>query len=591
MADDKKVPDVPELPDAVSDFVNARARGTETGPVTIDNLFRGSSLDSMRGELKDRGFSFYKDSEGKDRFLAVDADEDGNIFNIAAAIPRTTGRAEEFLKQIDDFKEQLSTGEQTRKDRIALFRRVYRAEGEVNNAVNKQAALVATDGSFKVRSVKGQRGKSGDKKAEELLKILEYWKENVNASTEEAVMKGDRGVSAFIAQGVRLALTEGDHVARTHWVDIDVPDVGRFSLPMNLQTFSTQYIEIPEGLEGTGIELMYWVPPRSFVQTLQNPKDPNVKEYIERLMDSEVLNAIRKDGRYLLTPDLMMHIRNRGTGTENFGESVIEPAMSDIRYKRSLDALELVTIENLINRLVIVMVGSDNADSVYHKQEVSARRLQLLQRMFQRIGPSATILWAGPDIEIKEVGAYDAILDLDGRYGIAQNRIRSALGVPSALLTGEATDGKAAGWAAAIGVAAQLRELQNQYAQWLRTVAERIAIENGFEQVNVIWDFHNNLLIDKAAAAEVIMKAFMSGLISIQTAVEELGYSFEAEETRQADEVSRGYKEEPFGAPKSQQTTNPTGAGGEDGGRPTKEENPEPDPRDNQETKTPEENK
>jgi hypothetical protein len=455
--------------------------------------------------------------------------------------------------------------------------------------VHNSAALVATKGSFKVRRVKGKQGQSKDKRAQEFHALLRYWSENVNANGKEAVKTGDRGITQWVGSGVRQSLIEGDHISRKVWTTVDVPHLGKMDLPMNLQSFSAAHIEIPEGLEGLPVELMYWVPPQKLIDLMEDPKDKNVKEYLDKLIGKDVIAELKKNKKYLLTPQLLLHIKHRSLGFRNFGSSMIAPAMADVRYKRALDALELVTIENLINRLVIVKVGSDDPKSVYHQQAVSASRLNLLQRMFRRIGPSATILWAGPDIDVVEVGAHNSILDLDGRYSIAERRIRSSLGVPAALLTGEGTDGKAAGWAAALGLAAQLGELQESYRQALRGIAEEIAEENGFEDVDVTFEFHNDLLMDKQAAAEIIMKAFGNSLITIQTALEALGFSFEAEEVRMLEEVENGYRDEAFGPPKHRATINPNGDGGEDGGRPTKKEKPNQD--DEKEDRSPNENK
>lgn len=581
-----------EMQDLAGKLDAMRTHGIQKEPMRLEDIFRGDSYASLRTGLMEKGSATFRTKEGKEHFVAADFDTQGNVFALAAAVPRQPGRSENFLREVQDFTD--STMERTEK--IKLFRRIYRAEGLVNNACNKLASLVSTEGSFKVRYVKGQRGKGSDKRVEEFRKLLQFWAENVNARALDAVVTGARGVNAVIAQGVRQALVEGDNIARTNWTAASVPVLGgqSFSLPMNIQFFSAANIEIPEELVGTGIELMYWKPAAEFIQKLSRPEDPNVKQYIDKLIPSEVQSALIKDGRYLLDPALMIHIKNRGTGTEAFGESVISSAMADIAYKRALQALDIVTIENLINRLVIVKVGSDDPNSVYHRQEVSAARIGMLQRMFNNIGPASTILWAGPDIDVVEVGAHGKILEMDDRYRLAESRIRNALGVPSALLTGEGADGKAAGWAAVSGVAAQLRELQDQYAQMLKTLAERIGAENGFEDVDVVWEFHQNLLANKEENAGIALKAFQSGLYSTQTALEELGKSYEAEEMRQLEDVSRKYRDEAFGPPKAAVTTNPSGTGGGGGGdgRPTNPERPDGDrdPRRDKESGDPEEN-
>jgi hypothetical protein len=574
-------------PAPIQEWVAAKADGAAPA-ATLEGLLPGQQWAGMRAQLQRDGLAMYVDpTSGLESVLIADVTSDGRILGLAAAMPRNTGKSIDFIKEIADFQDTITSTQTSRKDAVQLFHKVYRAEGIVNNAINKMAALVASTGSFKVRSVKGQQGRSSGKNTEILQQLLDWWVDNVNARSDSGVITGDRGVTSFLNRGARLSMIEGDHFARHFWPKkkVDVPNVGAFSLPMNLQTFSASTIETPD-LPGTNYEILYWVPPQSLVNLLRTPPDQNVKKLLDQIFPSDVKSALLKDGKVFLDPSLMLHVQHRGTGISTFGESAIEPVLSDIRYKRALDALEITTITNLINRMVIVKVGSDNKDSAYHTAEVSESRLLRLQRAMQKVGTSATILWPGPDIDVIEVSAHEGVLDLNDRFRIAERRILMALGVPAVLMIGEGGDGKAVGYAAALAVAAQLKDIQNQYANALRGIAEAIAEENGFDGVDVVWEYHENLLDDKAAAAELILKVFQLGLADTQTAVEELGFEYDQIKDRQDKDVAAGYKEQPFGPPPAALTTNATGTGGATGGRPTKAENPSPDPRANKEAPT-----
>lgn len=589
---EQNLDDIKDLPQEVIDFVKSRGESGETGNATLDAILPGNDWASVRGQLADGGIAHYRGKDGDDRYLVADFDDEGKVMAMGAAIPRNPGQSAAFVAQIEDFKVLQTSTKQGRKDFLALAHRVYRMQGEINNGLNKLAALVGTSGSFKVRSVKGQRGKSGDKKAEVFQKALNWWKDNVNARGEENAITGDRGMKSFIRRGARLSFIEGDHFARHVWPKkvTEIPNVGKFYLPMNLHTYSAQHIEIMEGLENTDFEAFYWVPPGKFVQTLRNPRDPQAAKVLNKMIDPKIRAAIIKHGKWLLDPSLLIHIKHRGTGTEPYGESKIEPTLAAVRYMRALDALEIVTITNLINRLVIVKVGSDDHESDYHRQEVSAARLGLLQNLMMNLGPAAMVLWAGPDIEITQIGAHDSILDLGDRYKIAERRLLMALGLPAILMVGEGNDGKAAGIAAALGVIAELQEVQDQYAQAMVALAERIAIENGYEEVEVVWEWHDNLLENKEKAADLVLKLFEVGLISTETALDKLDIDYAAEEIRQAEDVKKKYKDDPFGPPKGANAgaaANPTGKGGDKGGRPSGGT----DPRDGKETKSPTENK
>lgn len=523
-------------------------------------------------------------------WFAGEQDLAGEMF-LAAGIPRTPGRAEDFLQQVADFSDQTSD----RITQIGLFNRIYEAEGLINNSVNKLVSLLATKGSFKVRRVKGKPGMSGDARAQEFAAVLQFWAENVNADADDAVVTGAQGVQDWIAQGARQALVEGGIVARTHWVKAKIPTLkkGTYSLPMNLQTFGGEEIEIPDEVAGTDLQIIYWKPSDAVRKALQGQgQDKAVADALTKLIDKDVVAAIKKDGKYQLDPSLLIHIKHRGDQKHPYGESLVKSAMSSVAYKRALQALDVVTIENLVQRMLILSIGSDDAASPYHVQEVIRQRVLMLQNLLRKVGPSSTIVWPGPDLKAQDVGAASKVMEIDGRLAMVQSMIRGDIGVPAALLTGEGSDGKASGLAATKGVLAQLIELQNRFAKALTTIAKRIAAQNGFEDVDVIWEFSQSILADKTETVTVLQKGYAEGNVSTRTLITDgYGLDYEAEEGRQLEDVEKGYKEEAFGPPKSVLTVNNTGiqGGGGGDGRPT--DPTKPDPRDGKEKGATEEQK
>lgn len=570
------------LPEALEEFMSEANANAEKGqPFSVAKL-RTAFGDQDYNSLIAGNITEVRTRSGDTGYLGVSLDSSGQrVMAVAAAVKRQPGKSMDLLDQVKDFA--TITDNSSRDQMLRLVNTIYASEGMVNTAIQKSASLIATEGSFKVLSIRGTKGKSAEKAEAELLNLLEWWVDNVNSKSDDSIVTGDRGISSFISQGARSALIEGDHIGRQVWSTTEVPSLKkRYNLPMNLQTIPVAEVEVPTELEDFNLELVYWKPPRTVIQTLQNPRDENLKEYIEKYMEPEVLNALQTDGQYLLDPSLLFHVRHRGRAVGFWGESMIVPAMTEVAYKRSLQALDIVTIENLINRLVIIMVGSDDPNSIYHSAEVSAERLALMQRLMSTIGPAATVIWPGPDIKVAEIGAHDGILDTDERYKQVESRIRNALGVPAALLSGESSSGKAAGWAATIGLAAQLRELQLQYKNMLITIGQRIALENNFKDVTVTWEFHQDLLTDKEANAAMALKEYAAGLISAETALEEMGMDYQTELPRMLAEVAEGWRERPFQPPpitpsQMQQDVDPQG-------RPTEEERPgETDPREDTE--------
>lgn len=599
MADDNDEVTPTSLPEGinVADFVSAttkaKALGQALAPVTLESLVTGESNSSIREDLRKEGVATFRGKDGQEHVLGVELNAEGHVMSVAAAIPRTPSKAQDFLNEVADFK--VNSG--VRELDVQLYRRIYFAEGLVNNAISKVGALIANSGSYKVKRVKGQRGKGGDKRAEEFRTLLMWFAENVNASGLNSVITGGRGLKAFVSQGSRTALIEGDHFCRTNWSKTKVPTLAgaTFSLPMNIQTFGGDVIFVPPEAIALNIEWIYWRPPRNIVNSLEKPNDATLKPLFDKFIPPDVQAELKKTGQHLLDPALMGHIRHKGQMNLMFGQSFVAAAMSSIAYKRALQALDIVTIENLLNRLLIIKVGSDKPESVYHKQEVTAKRVTMLQNMMKKIGPSSTIIWAGPDIAVEDTGANGKIWEMDGRYGIANAAIRSDMGTPAAILTGEGADGKASAIAAIVAVSAQIQELQDEYAQFLRTLAERIAEENGFEDVEVTWEFAPNPLIDRAETVTQLLKGYQLGAVPIRTLIEAgYGLDFEAVETLMSEEVAKGYRLKMWGAPEGvldakaggDANGNPSGAGGGGGttGRPP---GGPPDPRNNKDNPKP----
>lgn len=163
-------------------------------------------------------------------------------------------------------------------------------------------------------------------------------------------------------------------------------------------------------------------------------------------------------------------------------------------------------------------------------------RQTLMDSLFQDPGPNMTIIWAGQDVKIEDVGAHSSVLDLDDRFKGAEGRVKVSLGVPDALLSGTTTDGKAAGWAATIGASAQLEELADSFGTVWTTLAERIAIENGFEDLDIIWQWDQSLLADKVAERNQVRNDYRVGLSTIRSALVAQGKDPDAEFKQRAFE-------------------------------------------------------
>jgi len=507
----------PELAEAL-----ARART----PIKVEELFPTNI--PLAQALREKGVAEVNNTK-----FGVITDSEGYVTAVAARISRTPSKSYDIVSDIGDFS---ITSTEDRDQKIQLFTQIYHKEGIVNNAINKTAALVSADGSFHV-----QRARKGNRKVtnveEELMVLLNYWIKNVNARGMDSAVTGARGLAAVISQATRQALIEGSWIGYSQEKQVDVPSLGkRYTLPMFLQTMSTRYIIVPDGLVGTGLELFYWKPPRSVVNSIINPKDKDLQKVYNDAFTSDTISQLKKNGQVLLEKERVYHVKHRGLETEAFGESFIEPTIADLAYKRALQALDYVIVESMINRILIIKVGSDKPDSMYHNLEFAQKRLALLERMFDTVDPSMTILWAGPDIDVVDVGVHGQLPDLGSRYDFAGERLIYSLGVPIPLLVGDA-QGQV--WAGYEGYKETLRELQNSFAQVLVSIGERIAATNGYEGVELIFEFDRAVLADQNAAADLALRTRKAGLSSIRKAISDLGGDFDSERRNRL--IERGY--------------------------------------------------
>lgn len=507
---------VPATAEEVNEFIRSNPEAVlkvmEGRRMRLSELFPGDANQGIRRAVMDSGRYRGRHNEVKFQTRPIPGEDDHEIIAIAA-VSFNPGPTVDFIGEIDDF---LSSAPRNKISEVQELWTIYKVEGMINNAVNKIAAILSGGGSYKVRRTKlGRKADALDK----LREILYEFQRRVNASAADATVTGARGLQAVTHQGVRRALVEGDWIARTVWVNHDVPEFGTASLPMVIQSISTRYLipisqEVP-GLSEQGLEGFYWRPPQNFVEQLKKPASKDVARILKEFVPKDLQGPLKKDGQVFLDPALLLRVKHRGVDTDTWGESFITPALQAIAFKRAIDQLDFSTMRNIINRLTIIMVGSADPTSPYSKSDVAIARAQLMQSFFEEPGPNMTIVWAGDDVKVEDVGSENEVLELDGRHKIAESKIKNSLGVPDALLSGTTDDGKAAGWAATIGTSSQLEELQNGFAQMWSQLGERIAIENGFEQTDLVFEFDKSLMVDRLEELNQSRADYSAGLTSI----------------------------------------------------------------------------
>lgn len=536
----------------------------------IDDLFTGDSYAGVREALKETGVARYNDIT-----IAAHLDEDDNVLAMAAAISREPVRSEKFLR--DEVPDLNIKGSLSRQQKLELYHQIANKEGIINNAIKKKASLISQEGHFMVRSAR--QGKRPRKAViDDLLTLLTFWQDNVNSADAESAITGSRGLRQVIRRGSRQAIIEGDLFLRQQWTSIKIPQLNnkRFKLPMLLQALPSSEVEVSEDIVGLGVDVFFWKPSSSKIQKLLKPRDKEVKDVIDKVIDKEILNELLKRRKAFLDPALLIHIKHAGVDTDAYGQSDVEAALTDVAYSRALKSLDFVTIDSLINRMLVIKIGDENPDSDFHNLAVAQHRVNVFRNLIREVGPNMLVVWAGHDIDKVDIGAHNQILDTDERHKLAKDLIKLAAGVPDPLLTGSAEGGKAVAWAGFIALASVAAELQEEFAQSFTQLGKRIATENRFDDVDVIYEFSHRLLADKEANAKIMLSAFDRGALSYRTLLEEVGKDFDVEKERKGDELEKGdvelFKppEIPRGGPSGNVGTDPS----DQPGRPDKTSKP-----------------
>lgn len=502
-----------EMPEAVKQLMAGRVR--------LKELLPGDHNEIRRRQIVSAGtmVTAERNGWGKHFIVRADGEDDGQLISVAAVL-RNPGTTDALIQDIDDFAFGSSTD---RVRRLEVMWRVFRNEGLINNGVRKMSALIAKSGEFKVS--KAKKGKK-QKAKEQLEAVLREFARKVNASTTDGTITGYRGLQALTYRAVRNTLVEGDWFGREHWINHEVPGEGKFSLPMTIQSISARYITTDENLIGVASQ-WYWVPPSNLINTLTSPNKTQ-KDVVKKFIDPKLVNELKSQRRVLLDNSLLLHLQHLGTEDVAYGESFIGPAMFAVAYKRAVENLDLVSIKNLINRLVILQVGNSDKDSPYRDPNTQLLRANKMVEMVEDPGPNMLLVWQGDDVTVTQVSAHQSVLDLNERHNVGHTKVRLSLGLPESLLGGTEDGSKASGFAALLGAQTVSDELRAAVEQMYTELGEKIAFENGFTDFEISFAFDNVSSLDANEEWNQLRLDYQQGTCSIRHYLQATGKDADA---------------------------------------------------------------
>jgi hypothetical protein len=286
----------------------------------LRDLFTGTEYVSYMDDIIQRGRVVNK-ANGKELVVKtrpIAGTSDHEVLAIAA-VARDPGLTQDYIDSITDF---LPRAGKTKALEVQQFWNIYFNEGIINNAVNKIAAILSGGGTYKVK--KAKKGKL--RKAQETLQaILDDFVRNVNNAPDDAVVTGARGLQAVTHQAVRQALVEGDWIGRTLWSDKQVGTLGKFSMPVNIQSLSMAEVTAAPETKGTPIEAFYWTPAAALIQQLSKPTNKDLAPLLKKYFPSDIAGKLKKDKRCSWTPRCWCTCAIAGSIASNTARALSNP--------------------------------------------------------------------------------------------------------------------------------------------------------------------------------------------------------------------------------------------------------------------------
>lgn len=244
----------------------------------------------------------------------------------------------------------------------------------------------------------------------------------------------------------------------------------------------------------------------------------------------------------------------------------LSKVLESLIFKQQLRRMDYAVASRIVNAILLVQEGSDefplvegersNLDKLREQILARSNNPILMERLFTLFSNHTTKLtWITPDVE--------ALLNQE-KYKQSNDEITEGLGFPVILIKGESRGAQAAEvstWA----IQPQMEELRTMILEWMTSVYEQAAENNGFRNTPEP-AFTPIQLQDFVKTAAVFAQAYREGNLSRTTRNQIIGLDFETEVELMMDELDV-MKELPKSFPEMPYNTqlppnNATGIGG-----------------------------
>ena len=406
---------------------------------------------------------------------------------------------------------------------ITLARKLVEADELCGTVLDRLVSFCITKGT--IEGVK-------DKK---LLDILNKWTEGIgnlySNSKQISYPYTNRasGINVVFEAIVERLLVDGDSIVSETWADDVILDGKRYKLPYKINIHDTLLIEIDEDyFSKTGQE-----------KIVINTDNANVSWGKKAKKDAAI--PLYQDGVEPFTT----HLKLRPKTFSVWGTSYFRRAFHPVANKKKIEALEVNTIEGLINRLTIIKAGK--LDSETEDGIIAPHRLAVLERLISAPKVNNFILWPGDDIDVEDISPDPSLLTYENKYADANQQILASLGFPRILVDG--AENNSENWQKFLGVTADLNRIRTNYlVPWLNSIMKKIAIKNGYPNETPRFIFSRIQLHDLKALLDAVKVFYDRGLMSELSAITSGDLDYNIEHSRREVESTDGIISQ-FGGP------------------------------------------
>lgn len=284
-----------------------------------------------------------------------------------------------------------------------------------------------------------------------------------------------------------------------------------------------------DGPEEFGLAIMKYKASDNLKETISSPQTPAQKQVILTLPKDFVSQIRGGATEVILDPNITSRITRMKPDYQQLAFPLMHRAFRALHMKNRLRELDSATVDTIISQMVIVKVG--DKDFPAKRSHIEA----VTQAWLEAVQTKTLYLFWNHAIDVQRVEVNTEILGQE-KYEQWNTDIRDAFGI-SPLLLGRVEGSATSGYVSVKGFIENLEQgRQDILDQFVYPEYHGIAAAMGFQGFpEVKFDKFN--LQDEAMMKKTVMALVQSGLISYETGVEELGYSWKQELERHEEEL------------------------------------------------------